>query len=62
MNHRMMITGIAMTSAAAVGIIFAVVMEIIMQEPVYLLVMKIASGLFGLAGPILGIAIARRKR
>ena len=62
MNHKMMITGITMTSAGTVGIIFAVVMEIIMQEPVYLLVMKIASGLFGLSGPILGIAIARRKR
>ena len=60
--NKLTIMGIAMTSAGTVGIIFAVVMEMILQEPVYLIVMKVASGLFGLAGPILGYAIGRRKR
>lgn len=60
--NKLTVMGIAMTSAGTVGIIFAVVMEMILQEPVYLIAMKIASGLFGLSGPILGYSIARRRK
>jgi len=49
-------------SAGVVGIIFAVVMEIILQEPVYLLVMKISAGLFGVGGPMFGFMKARKAR
>ena len=54
--------GIVLMSAGTVGIIFAVVMEIITNEPVYLLVMKITAGLFGVGGPIFGLALARKAR
>ncbi len=49
-------------SAGVVGILFAVVMEIATGEPIYWLVMKITAGLFGVGGPLFGLAIARRGR
>lgn len=49
-------------SAGVVGILFAVVMEIISGEPIYWLVMKLTAGLFGVGGPILGWGIARSRR
>lgn len=55
-------TGIALMAAGAVGIIFAVAMEIATGEPAYWLVMKITAGLFGIGGPLFGLAIARRGR
>ena len=62
MNTKLMSLSIAVMSVGMVGIIFAVVMEIILAEPVYLILMKVASGLFGVGGPLLGIAIARRQK
>ena len=62
MNHKLLNTGIALMSAGAVGILFAIVMEIATGEPVYWLVMKITAGLFGVGGPLLGWGIARRGR
>ena len=62
MNHKLLYTGIALMSAGVVGIIFAVVMEMATGEPVYWLVMKITAGLFGVGGPLFGLAIARRGR
>jgi len=49
-------------SAGVVGIIFAVVMEVATGEPVYWLVMKITAGLFGVGGPLFGLAVARKNR
>lgn len=62
MEHKLLYTSVGLVSAATVGIIFAVVMEIQTGEPIYFLVMKITAGLFGLGGPLLGLALARRGR
>ena len=62
MNNKLLHTGIGLMSAGTVGIIFAVVMEIQTGAPVYFLVMKITAGLFGIGGPLFGLALARRKR
>jgi len=59
--NKLLTTGIALMSAGVVGIIFAVVMEIATGEPIYWLVMKITAGLFGVGGPIFGLALARRR-
>ncbi|GAI71234.1 unnamed protein product [marine sediment metagenome] len=61
MNHKLLYSGIALMSAGVVGILFAVVMEIATNEPVYWLVMKITAGLFGVGGPLFGLSIARRS-
>ena len=49
-------------TAGVVGILFAVTMEIITQEPVYLVMMKITAGVFGVGGPLFGWAIVRKKK
>ena len=60
--NKLLITSIALMSAGVVGILFAVAMEIATNEPVYFLVMKLAAGLFGVGGPLLGWGIAKRGR
>ena len=62
MNHKLFNTGIALISAGTVGILLAIVMEIQTGEPVYFLIMKAAAILFGVGGPLVGLAIARRKK
>ena len=62
MNTKLLYSGIALMSAGAVGIIFAVIMEVATGEPVYWLVMKLTAGLFGVGGPLLGLDIARKAR
>ncbi|MBA7620073.1 hypothetical protein ES703_27416 [subsurface metagenome] len=57
---KILCAGISLISIAAVGLIFAVAMEIATGEPVYYLVMKVAAGFFGVGGPILGWGIASR--
>ena len=52
--------GIALIAVATVCLVFAICLEIVTQEPVYLLVMKVAAGFFGVGGPLLGWGIARR--
>ncbi len=59
--NKLLIPGIVLMSAGTVGILFAVAMEIATHEPVYYLVMKITAGLFGVGGPLVGLAVARRK-
>ncbi len=58
--NKILSTGIALMAVGVVGLIFAVVMEIRTAEPVYYLVMKITAGLFGVGGPLFGLALARR--
>lgn len=62
MNPKLLYSGIALMAAGVVGILFAVVMEVATGEPVYWLVMKITAGLFGVGGPLFGLAVARRAR
>ncbi|MBA7623298.1 hypothetical protein ES703_30692 [subsurface metagenome] len=61
-NSKLLHAGIALMGAGAAGIIFAAVMEIQTGEPIYLLVMKITAGLFGIGGPLFGLAIARKSK
>ena len=62
MHSKMIHTGIGLLAAGAVGIIFAVAMEIATSEPVYYVVMKITALLFGVGGSLIGLAsLARRK-
>ncbi|MBA7599361.1 hypothetical protein ES703_06393 [subsurface metagenome] len=58
--NKLLITGIGLMSAGVVGILFAIVMEMQTGEPVYWLVMKITAGLFGVGGPVFGLALARQ--
>ena len=60
--NKLQVTGIAILAAGTVGLIFAVTMEIVTNEPVFMVVMKIAAGFFGVGGPLLGWGIARRAR
>lgn len=60
--NKLLYSGIALMSAGVVGLLFAVVMEIQTAEPVYWLVMKITAGFFGVGGPLIGIAIAKRRK
>jgi len=57
---KLLYTGIGLMAAGTVGILFAVVMELISGEPIYWLVMKLTAGLFGIGGPLVGVAIAKR--
>ena len=54
--------GFAVLSAGTVGIIFAVAMEIQTAEPIYLIVMKIAAGLIGIGGGLMGMAALKKKK
>lgn len=60
--HKLLYTGIVIMSLGAVGTLLAVILEIGTGEPVYWLLMKVAAGMFGVGGPLVGIAIAKRRR
>ena len=62
MKSKMTHAGIALLSVGAVGIIFAVAMEMIMAEPVYFIVMKITALFFGVGGSLIGIASLTRRK
>lgn len=62
MNQKLLNVGIGLMSAGVVGILFAVSMEIATGEPAYWLVMKITAGLFGVGGPLFGLAVARKGK
>lgn len=62
MDSKLFHAGIGLVSAGTLGITLAIIMEIMTGEPVYFLIMKLTAILFGLGGPLLGIAIARRRK
>lgn len=59
---KLIYSGIAIISVGAVGTLLAVIMEINTGEPVWMLVMKITAGLFGVGGGLLGLASIFRRR
>jgi len=61
MNSKLTHTGIGVMAAGAVGIIIAIVMELITAEPIYLQVMKATALLFGVGGTLIGLGSRRRK-
>lgn len=61
MNSKMIHTGIGLLAAGAVGILFAVVMEITTGEPIYYTVMKVTAMCFGVGGALIGISSLKRR-
>ncbi|GAI59199.1 unnamed protein product [marine sediment metagenome] len=59
---KLIYSGIAVITIGAVGTILAVVMELTTGEPVWMLVMKITAGCFGVGGGLLGLAAITRRR
>jgi len=62
MGNKLMILSIIILTAAAVGLVTSVCLEAYAHESIYLLLMKITAGLFGVGGPLLGWSIARRRQ
>ena len=60
--NKLLYLGIVIMSLGAVGTLLAVILEIGTGEPIYYLVMKVTAGLFGIGGPLIGIAIVKRRR
>lgn len=54
--------GIGLVLTGVVGVLVAIVMEIQTGEHIYWLIMKGSTILFGLGGPLLGIALAKRRK
>jgi len=61
MNPKLTHAGVALLSVGAIGIIFAVVMEMLMAEPIYFVVMKVTALFFGVGGGLIGIAAISKK-
>jgi len=59
---RLVYWGIGLISVGAMGLIVAIALEIATNEPAYALLMKAASVVFGVGGPLLGWGIARSTR
>lgn len=59
---KMIYPGIALSAIGAVGIIIAIVMEIVTGEPIYLIMMKATTGCFGVGGLLIGISSIIRRR
>jgi len=60
---KMLYPGVALMAVGAVGIIIAIVFEVITAEPFYLILMKITAGCFGVGGALMGLSsIARRRK
>ncbi len=60
--NKLLYLGIVLMTLGAVGTLLAVILEIQTGAPVYMLVMKVTAGLFGVGGPLIGIAIVKRRR
>ena len=53
----MLIAAITLLSIGSIGILIAVIMEVITREPVYLVMMKIFPWFFGVGAVLLALAI-----
>jgi len=63
MTKKMIYPGIGLLAIGSVGIIIAIVMEIVTREPIYFTIMKATAGCFGVGGTLIGISsIARRRK
>jgi len=60
--NKLLYVGMSFLIMGAVGIIVATAMEIYTQEPVFNIMVKVTAGLFGVGGPIVGLAVAWRER
>jgi hypothetical protein len=55
-RQEMIVLGYIIAGLGAVGLCGSVAMEVIKKEPVYMLLMKVSSGVLGIGGVLLGIA------
>ena len=62
MTNKLFSLAIALMSVGTVGLIIGICLEITTGEPLYCLLIKVSSILFGVGGPVLGIAFARQAR
>ena len=60
--NKLLYTGIVIMSLGAVGTLLAVILEIQTGAAVYMLIMKVTAGMFGIGGPLVGIAVAKRRK
>ena len=51
----MIILGYVIAGLGAMGLCGSVVMEVIKKEPVYMLLMKVSSGVLGVGGILIGV-------
>ena len=59
--NKLLILGFALLSVGAVSLIVAIAMEIYTRADFWEIMIKVSAGVFGLSGPIIGLAIARRR-
>lgn len=59
---KLLYTGLVVMTTGAICLLFSVIMEVSTGEPVFIVMMKVAAGLFGVGGPLVGVAVARRRR
>lgn len=62
MTKKMIYPGIVLSAIGAVGIVVAIVMEIVTAEPVYFTIMKATALCFGVGGILIGISSITRRR
>lgn len=60
--NKLLYVGMSFLIMGAVGIIVATAMEIYTHEPVFNILVKVTAGLFGVGGPIVGLAVAGKER
>ena len=61
-SNKLTTFSVTILTIATMGLIVAVALELYTHEPIYMIVMKVSAGLFGLGGPLLGWAIVRKAR
>lgn len=62
MSDKLTTLSIIILATAAMGLIPCVILEVYTHEPIYLIMMKVCCGLFGVGGPLLGWSIARKSK
>lgn len=61
MRNKLISWGIGLVMLGGLGVIASLTLETILREPIYMLLMKAAAGVFGVGGGLLGLSSLRRK-
>jgi len=59
--NKLLILGFALLSVGAVSLVIAIAMEIYTRADFWEIMIKVSAGVFGLGGPVIGLAISRRR-
>ena len=62
MNGKLANFSITIITIATVALVTSIALEVYTKEPVYMLMIKVSAGLFGVGGPLLGWSIAKRSK